>query len=421
MKKIVIVGGGASGLAAAITAARNGAEVVLLEKKEQLGKKLSVTGNGRCNFSNRNMSPAYYHGHHIEFVERILADFTTDDAVEFMHSVGILETEKNGGLYPVNLQAQSVTATLSAEVKRLNVTVVTGADVTSIRKKGAQFTVQASTGTYTADAVIMACGSEAGVRDKNPYTAVKILKSLGVKVYEQHPVLVPLYGKNGVEDWWNGVRMTGSVSFNGITESGELQMTKEGISGIPVFQISHVVSEALKKSKEVQLTLDLLPEYSEEALGKFFGMRAAACCEAGLSANQENISADKGGLSSDEVLQGILPKKMIPIVTKKAGFRRDERIKAELSVSAQKLIKTVKSFPYTVYGTGDIAAAQAVSGGVDTEEMTDDMEVQKIPGLFVTGELLDIDGACGGYNLHFAWATGIKAGKRAAEPVGGIK
>ncbi len=387
-------------MAAAITAARNGAAVTVLEKKEQVGKKLSVTGNGRCNFSNRTMSADFYHGNDASFAARVISRFTVKDAVDFMHSVGILETEKNGGLYPVNLQAQAVTGALYAEMKRLNITVVTGADVTGVKRNEKGFTVRTTAKDYSADAVILALGTEAGVRDKNPYTAVKILKALGHHVYPQKPVLTQLYGKNGTEDWWNGVRMTGAVSYNGVTECGELQLTREGISGIPVFQISHSVSEALRSEKEAVVCLDLIPEYTEEELREFFKMRAAA--------------AGKDGVTAEEILQGVLPRKMIPVASKKAGFKRDARIYEQLDSGAENLIKTIKSFPYTVCGTGDMSMAQAASGGVDTREIKDTMESVKIPGLYVTGELLDIDGACGGYNLHFAWSTGVLAGEDAS-------
>lgn len=416
MKKILIVGGGASGMAAAISAAREGASVTLLEKKEQVGKKLSVTGNGRCNFSNLAMSADRYHGHDVSFAAKVLEHFRPEDAIAFMRSIGILETEKNGGLYPVNLQAQAVTSALLAEMKRLNVQILTGVNVMDLRKDKAGFCVytDGETSEFRADAVILSCGSEAGVRDKKAFSAYGILKRSGHRIYPPMPVLVPLYGKNGMEEWWNGVRMTGSVSFNGRTERGELQMTGEGISGIPVFQISHVVGEALTKEREVTITLDLLPEYTESEICDF------------LLSGTDVKKAET--YSAQEAFSGILPKKMIPVVLKKAGFKREYTLfdmtdanRIKLSEAARKLIHVMKEFPYTVYAAGDLAAAQAAAGGLAVSEVDDDMQSRKLSGLYVTGELLDIDGACGGYNLHFAWATGIRAGISAARGIKGGK
>ena len=285
-----------------------------------------------------------------------------------------------------------------------------------LRKDKAGFCVytDGETSEFRADAVILSCGSEAGVRDKKAFSAYGILKRSGHRMYPPMPVLVPLYGKNGMEEWWNGVRMTGSVSFNGRTERGELQMTGEGISGIPVFQISHVVGEALTKEREVTITLDLLPEYTESEICDF------------LLSGTDVKKAET--YSAQEAFSGILPKKMIPVVLKKAGFKREYTLfdmtdanRIKLSEAARKLIHVMKEFPYTVYAAGDLAAAQAAAGGLAVSEVDDDMQSRKLPGLYVTGELLDIDGACGGYNLHFAWATGIRAGISAARGIKGGK
>ena len=395
--KIIIIGAGASGLSAAVKALERGLEVLLLEKKEQPGKKLSVTGNGRCNFTNAFLDAGCYRGRDLALVQSVLERVNTAELVSFFRSLCMLETEKNGYYYPANMNAHTVVNALTERVRTLGGEILCSCNVTAVKKEGDSFRVFSSLGVFEGDRVILACGSEASVKDPNAFTAYDILKNFGHTVFKPVPVLVPLFGKNGCETFWDGVRVFGTLSFEDETETGELQLTKEGISGIPAFQLSHRVSDALTLKKKVRLLCDFLPEYSREFLDAFLEDRKKNASYSG-----ENLSA---------VLKRWIPVKLVPVILKKAGIRGETKLKGLFPAEKDSLLNALKSFSYEVSSMGGMERAQSVSGGVSTKEITDNFESKLLPGLFVTGELLDIDGICGGYNLHFAFAGGMIAGE----------
>ena len=396
MKHAVIIGGGASGMAAAIAAAEGGVPVTLIEKKEQLGKKLQVTGNGHCNFTNGDLKEERYHSDDTAFLSACLKRFPTARIVSFFERLGMLSQEKNGCYYPLSGQAQTVLTVLKNRLKDLNVKILLNTDVTGIEKcEDGNFRIRAGKETILASDVVLSCGSEASVRDPRPFTAYGILKTLGLNVVPAYPSLVALYGNEGTEALWDGVRHFCRITIpGGVCETGEVQFTKKGISGIPVFQISHDAVGRIRKTGSCTVMIDLLPDHSKDEIRR-------------LLAAQEGIRLDR-------VLSGWLPSKLGPAVVKKAQISASGTIGEYSEEETERLLNALKSFEYRAVSHAGMQDAQVSSGGLSLKEITEDCEVRRIGGLYVTGELLNADGICGGYNLHFAFATGLTAGSAIA-------
>ncbi|MBP5254968.1 MAG: aminoacetone oxidase family FAD-binding enzyme [Lachnospiraceae bacterium] len=418
-KKVLIIGGGASGMAAAYTAARCGASVTLIDKKEQLGKKLASTGNGMCNFTNARIEASDYHTHHPEFMKRFVSRFSTQDALRFFRDLSILYTERDGYYYPANFQAQSVVSALTDSLKNLGVQVILKCNAENVEKKGAVFAVRTSQGTMAADAVILACGSEASVKDLYAFSAGRILKHLGIPAYPIYPSLTYLSGRPGDSDFepvWAGVRVQADVSyrredplrpgtFRTYTEHGQLQLTETGISGIPVFQLSHTVIEDLEKGRDASVVIDFLPEFPEETLRAFFR---------NIRENEQRQADRPNPLTAGTLLGRWVPKKLSAVILRRTGVPASLPVHSLADADFERVLKALKAFRYVIGGHGSLQEAQAAQGGVDLSAVSDRFEVLDLPGLFITGELLDVDGPCGGYNLHFAWGSGIIAGAQAA-------
>lgn len=416
---VIIVGGGASGLSAAIAAAEEGAAVLILEKKEQTGKKILLTGNGHCNFTNRHITPEAYYTHEPSFIERFLCNFQTEDALSLFKGLGMFASFRGDCAYPSGMQASAVLSALMDRIRTLSITIRTGVNVNAVRVDRTKrlFTVSADVRSlegpkkaplkqeFCCRKLILAAGTEAGVRDPNAYTAEKILKNLGHHVYPFRPALTKLCGKEGFEAFWDGVRHSCTIRLTDLSgqtveESGEVQFTKDGISGIPVFQLSHPAGERILTDGFCEIQMDLLPAFSQEELL--------------YSLNFLKNSPYNAGRPLFDILSGFLPKKLIKPVFRAFPMDPGSLLSSASEDDLKRLVHHLKDFSYRVYGTGDALSSQAMSGGADLREVSDQMESRIVPGLYLTGELLDADGKCGGFNLHFAWGTGSIAGKSAA-------
>ncbi len=351
-----------------------------------------VTGNGRCNFSNRRMDESCYYSSDPAFTKHFLSRFTTDDAVRLFAGLGMLTEDRNGYLYPASAQASSVVSVLTEAVKDHDVEIKSNSPVTAIQNDADGFTVLCGGERFSFSSCILCCGSPAGVKDKLPFNAYQLLEELGHKVDKPLPALVKLTGNEGFEKAWAGVRTKVSVSFLDMHHTGEIQLTETGISGIPVFQLSHEAVKMLDNGKTVDIKIDFLPDHTEETLsGLLF----------------EGSSAKETG----SYLRGWLPSKLIPVILRKAEIRPSRPLSSLKANEKQKLIHEIKHFSYPVTGHGGFMDAQSVSGGVPLSEVSEDFESRLIKNLFITGELLDMDGLCGGYNLHFAFGSGKIAGE----------
>lgn len=402
--QIAIIGGGASGMMAAITAASKGAEVTVYEAKERLGKKLLATGNGKCNYTNLVQEDACYRGSDASFSKAAREAFTVEQTLEFFKSIGIEPKVRNGYVYPNSEQAASVADALCMELRAKRVKTVQET-VVSV-KAGEGFLVKTEQSQKEFDKVILCCGSCAGMKDIKAFSGYQLAERLGHHITPLLPALVQLRCK---EKWFktvSGVRTEGRVTVleNGrkiAEEQGELLFADYGLSGIPVFQVSRFAGEAINRGSKVTCRVDLLPGYSSEKL------------EALLNKRFETLK----NRTAEEMLTGLLNHKLNYILLKELGIDpvADSK-KAYTPENLKRLAELYKNLTCQVTELNPFVNAQVCAGGVDTSELNPEtMESRLVPGLFMAGELVDVDGTCGGYNLQWAWSSGYVAGVHAAE------
>ena len=407
-RQIVIIGGGASGLMAAVTAASEGASVTVLEYNEKPGKKLLASGNGKCNLTNRDLDPGQYRSDAPDRVQTVLDSFTVRDTLRFFRNLGLRVFDRQGWVYPCTEQAATVLNLLLWEAERLGVRFKNRETVVSVQPevKNAHWLVRTKTWEYPADAVILACGSMASSVRGSQDTAIRIADALGIPRHPFLPVLVPLRIKEPVSSVWNGTRVHAllTLMINGkeaARETGELQMTSYGVSGIPVFQLSRTAVPALQENASVGLLIDFLPEMTEEEVAEEWHMRQANAPE------KTNL----------QLLTGLVPDRVIPVILDYAGLRHHDLPRLTdhaVGGPADRLLQCLKAYPLTVTGTAAYEQAQVCTGGIALSALKDSLECRRYPGLFAAGEAVHVDGPCGGYNLQWAWSSGVTAGIAAA-------
>ena len=390
---------------AAIAAAREGACVTILEAMEKPAKKLLMTGNGRCNLTNLDFSRSdCYRGDDLDFCHSVLDQFDYRKTMDFFTEMGLLLQERNGGIYPLTDQASSVADRLLLEMQKLHVKLKCQEKVKRLEKKADMWQVFTETWHYEADAVILAAGSMALPITGSDGSGYALAKSVGHSIHTPFPALVPLKCRETFVKKLSGLRTKSVVtmhilSVNGdlekvCSETGELQWTEYGISGIVVFQLSRYASHALQNGKKAEVFIDCLPSVSTEYLSDMLQKKL----------KEENIS---------EALTGILPKKMIPVILEQNHIK-----KVSVRPDADQLISichSIKNLKLTINGTRSFDQAQICGGGIPVSEIDQNtMESRICSDFYLTGELIDIDGICGGYNLQWAWSTGYIAGKNCA-------
>lgn len=389
--KIVIVGGGASGFMAAIQAARNGASVTILEQNGKFGRKLQSTGNGKCNLTNLAQNCSYYRSSTPEFAVKVLSRFDVHQTIRFFTDIGIYTKNKNGYLYPHSEQASSVMEVLEMEARNLKIKRKTQEKVLKIRKSNEGFLVATKTWEYPCDRVILACGSKASAIEGADGSGYRLASDLGHTIVKPLPALTGIKGTGRFYTKWAGVRTGACVTLviNGLPlkqECGEVQLTDYGISGIPVFQLSRYAARALYENCTVSMYLDFLPEFDPEGLLTFLKERRA-------HNPYKTLRESLIGLFSDKLIDVLM------IDTK----------------TEEQLVEKIKKLEVPVKETMSFEHAQVCSGGVDLKEINSEtMESRLVSGIYFCGELLDVDGACGGYNLQWAWSSGALAGISAA-------
>ncbi|MDY3250551.1 MAG: NAD(P)/FAD-dependent oxidoreductase [Candidatus Choladocola sp.] len=412
-KRVIVAGGGASGLMAAIFAARSGAAVTVLEAMERPGKKLLLTGNGRCNLTNTDPDlPLAYYGSGAEMAEEIIRRFDADAVRSFFGELGLLTQEKNGYVYPYTAQSVSVLEALLTELRRLKVKMKYSEKVTDIRKKENVWTVTTSSWHYEADSVILACGSKAVPSTGSDGSGYVLAARLGHRLVPAAPALTAILCRESFLPLLAGVRCRARVSLftkkkDGSLlcekqDSGELQWTKNGVSGIVVFQLSRFIRSSSEHGSQY-LQIDFLPEFETPYLAQLIRSRA------------QQLSGEKASV----LLTGILNDRLIPVILKCAGLTPKTACeKLTDPETLTRLLQTVKQFSLTVSGTKSFDACQVCSGGVDAAEMNHrTLESRKHKNIYFAGEMVDVDGPCGGYNLQWAWSSGYTAGRAAAESI----
>lgn len=402
-RRVAVVGGGASGMMAAIAAAEHGAAVTVFEHKDRVGKKLLSTGNGRCNLSNVIQTPDCYRGAHPEFAGRVLAQFGMPETLRFFSDLGIYVKNKGGGFYPHSEQASAVLDVLRFKLSELHIDVRLQAHVDDIRQKDSGFLITAGGRTERFDRVVLAAGSKAAPATGSDGSGYALAKKLGHHIIEPLPSLVQLRsGRPGLKGL-AGVRCDGTavLCVDGqpvCRESGELQWTDYGISGIPVFQLSGLAARSLKEGRQVEVLVDFLPDFTQEQLLEMLHMRIVH----GPYKRME------------EFFIGLFHKKLCMALLREAGCTPALPCTELSDVHLMRLAQAIRAFPVPVDGVNSFDKAQTCTGGVDTMELTDSMESGRVRGLYFAGEIVDIDGRCGGYNLQWAWSSGYIAGRQAA-------
>ncbi len=397
MKDVVIVGGGAAGLFAAACLSRAGLSVTVLEHKDRAGKKILATGNGRCNYTNLAQKPEYYRGDNPEFAWNAISRFGAKDAMAWFQEQGVLPKSRNGYIYPMSEQASAVLSVLLMSCERYGAEIITGSHVGKILREPQCFKVYCEEGVYKSRFVILATGGMSAPVHGSDGSGYPLAKQLGHRIIEPVPALAAMYIDDTFMKGWTGVRATGCGKLRldkpegkvCTMETGEFQMVDYGISGIPVFQMSRYAARALKDGRRVYLSLDFMLEYSAKALEELLQQR--------LQCRPEQTMEDQ--------MVGMFHKKLAHIMLVRAGIapRMHGGKLGDMEIKA--LVEQIKNFTVPISSVQDFAHSQVSAGGVDTSQIAEDMESKLVPGLYMAGELLDVDGTCGGYNLQWAWTS----------------
>ncbi len=407
MGNVLVIGGGASGMVAAIAAARRGARVRIVERMRRVGKKLLATGNGRCNLTNLNAAPSHYHGQDTAFVEPVLQAFGVKTTLAFFEELGIeAAIETDGNVYPASYQASSVLDLLRYELERLGVETLCDRRVQRLLPTGNAFRVTCTDAdTLHAERVILAAGGQSAPNLGSNGSGFKIAAALGHTLVHPFPALVQLRVDAPFLKRLDGLKVNARVSacIGGVpqrTEDGEILFASYGLSGPPIFQISRIASQGSLEETPVALTLDLFPQRPVEDLGALIAKRVE-------TAPHKPVSMS---------FVGLLHKRLIPVLLEEAGIQDHNAPSASLSPAAiAHLAETMKAWTMPCTGPRSWMYSQVTAGGVATSEVNPaTMESRLTPGLHLCGEVLDIDGDCGGFNLQWAWSTGHLAGQAAA-------
>ena len=397
-----IIGGGASGMAAALAAAENPkVQVLLFERQARLGRKLQTTGNGRCNLTNLHAAEGGYHGDDASFADYALAAFDPEKTLQWFRSLGLFTVaEASGRVYPYSDQANSVVDVLRFALEKPNIRVLTGFEVAKVRRTDCGFSVENVDESYLCHKLIVACGGLAGTKIGGSMAGYKLLGKLGHHSTRLRPALVQLKCAWGGVAGLKGVRANchALILCDGnlhAQSTGELQFTEYGLSGPVIFEISR---DACQKKGNWVCRLDFLPKVAKEDLLK------------------ELLRRQNTELSVEELLTGILHNRLGRVLTKAVGISGNGKISDLHKEDLEAVCDAVKKFDIPLTEPMGMDSAQVTAGGILTGEFDPStMESKLVPGLYACGEVLDIDGDCGGYNLQWAWSSGRLAGLSAGK------
>ena len=399
---IGIIGAGASGMAAAIAAAEDpNVNVIIFERQARVGRKLQATGNGRCNLTNIAAAHGGYHGDEAEFCNYAIARYNVEDTLDWFRGIGLLTvTEPGGRVYPYSDQANSVVDVLRFALDKPNVRLLTGFEVTKVAKTDAGFRVESLDEAACCDRLIVACGGLAGTKLGGSMSGYRILTKLGHRCTKLRPTLVQLKAEWYALASLKGVRANCSAEIlrNGerfAQSEGELQFTEYGLSGPVIFEISR---DVCRDGGNWICRLDLVPHISEDVLQKELERRRAT------------------KLPAEDLLTGILHNRLGRVMIKEAGISLHAPIRDLEDWELKAVCRVVKALDIPLTEPMGMDSAQVTAGGAVTTDFDDKtMESRIVPGLYACGEVLDIDGDCGGYNLQWAWSSGRCAGHAAGK------
>lgn len=398
---VIVIGAGASGMMAALSAEKSGANVVIIERNVSAGKKLAATGNGRCNFTNSDAdNMANYYSENKQAAGRVLSRLPVANILDMFDAMGITPNMEDAGKYfPLSGQASSVVEILERNLADAGVDIIYGTKVNAIDTTGKKLRVIAENSVFEADRVIIAAGGMASPDLGSDGSAYELAKSIGHTVTGLMPVIVQLKTKDGFYKRLNGLRINAEVSL--IVEDrvvrkerGDVMFYDYGLSGSTVFRLSCQAAYALAAGKKVWISLNLAPVYTQKALNEYITSRCAGF-----------------GRTAEEMLVGFIHKKLIPLVVDASGTDKQKNTdkfgKREIDV----LCRAVSDMRFAVTGTKGWENAQATAGGIPLDEVDIDTLRSKFDSrIGFCGEILDVAGECGGFNLTWAWASGFVCG-----------
>ena len=395
---------------AAITAAAAGAQVEILEGGPILGKKILSTGNGRCNLTNAALDPGLYQGSGAKIAAALIKEFSVRDTVAFFDKIGIPTVAaasargNDSWIYPACKEAAAVRKALELECERLGAAILTEHKVTALEKVEKEFVITTREGIqYISDRVILTAGGKACPKSGSDGSGYELAASFGHSIVTPLPALGALISDSPLCPALAGIRTDAIVSLVvnrsiSAEEAGEVQFTDYGLSGIPVFQLSSRAVRALTEGKQVMIRINLVPALKMNDLY--------------LQLSERKVR--RGLHESGTLLLGLVPDKMVPTLLKLAGIRLHIPCSEIGRDALMKLAYSLQNLEFEINDAKDFDACQVTSGGIPASEVSLNLESLKVRGLYFAGEILDVDGPCGGYNLQWAWTSGYKAGSEAA-------
>ncbi len=403
---VIVIGGGAAGLCFAVSLAKKNKNlsIAVLEALDRVGKKLSLTGNGQCNISNKNLSLNNYHGSDVSFAKYALSNYGFEYSKSFFQTIGIdIVCKEDGRAYPRSFQASSVVDALRFEAETLGINTICATRVKEFIKLNNEFKVVSETETYFSRYLVVATGLLSGGDKMGSFgDGIKMLEKHGFSRVKMTPAIAQLKATNDYLRRLKGIKVdcTATLSINGKvsrTESGEVLFTEYGLSGPAILQLSR---ETARTDKPCEISLDLIPEYSCEQLFEL------------LLKRRDNLKFR----SNDQFLITLLQNRLAQTILVSLKIPLSEKISSLSDNQIKDIVKEIKSFKFTVTGNTGFVNSQVTAGGINTKDFeSKTMQSKSIKNLFVLGELLDIDGDCGGFNLAFAFATAFTAAEKIAE------
>ena len=400
MNKVIIIGGGASGLMAALASQKEGSDVIILERNQKLGKKILATGNGRCNFTNVDATELHYN--HPYFVKTVFEQMSPKKTLTFFEELGIIpKVEDEGKTYPLSEQASSIVDVLVYEIERLGIKVVYEAKVMMIEKHKVFKVTLEQGSTYEADKVILATGGMAMPKSGSDGIGYQLATSLGHKLTPIFPALVKLELESPHLKALDGVKFPSTVEliYEGSSiqsEYGDVLFTRYGISGPTILQISRKANALMQENKEVMIKVCLVNGPDKRDVAKRFSQQSSKTVEMSLI--------------------GLINKRIIHPLLKELNINPHHLVKDLAKNDLNQLINLLFDWRFKVIGSKDFDDAQVTAGGIMIHDINPQtLESKIVKGLYFCGEILDIDGLCGGYNLQWAWSSGYISGKYAGK------
>lgn len=400
-RKVIVVGAGAAGMISAIAAKSNGADVLLLEKNNRVGKKLLATGNGRCNYTNQNIDIKNYHGENPKFAYSALKSFNLEQTINFFERLGITPAIEEGGkVFPLSFQSSSMLDVLRYEIENLNIKLITEAEVVDIKKNDEFKVTLRDHREFKSDKLILATGGMAMPKSGSDGTGYKLAKSIGHSITDIFPGLVQLKLEGNIFKSIKGVKFKGIARLYKkdkllLEDSGDILFTDYGISGPPILQISRTALYNLNRNQEVELEISIIHTKTFEELKTYL----------------ENRFIFMPKKAVKDALIGMINKRLIIPILKEVRIDKNKNVSNLSKDDITNLTHILLSWKFKIVGSLSFLDAQVTAGGVKTKEVDNKtMESKLVDGLYIVGELLDIDGDCGGFNLQWAWSSGYMAG-----------